>query len=275
MSKRPKLLLLFSIATVSLLLAGHVLNPVSSLEEIVLLLWLGVCGTICIYGLDMDSGNATNVKALAASFLNSSFKRFFLLQFFVLTLPLSLMYISGFRLVMLCAICFLGWLYSAGFTWNGIIYRVKDTLLAKNIFIGFGWGALVLAGAGTGDPKDILALFLFTSLQILVGSAIRDISDMKSDVVSGMRTLPVIFGVSKTLAILHVANLLTFFPGHAISQNPFIVMLMVVILGWKGLILINVKANKDSSTWTQTLNILTCLFIFILVLFQHAYELYR
>jgi hypothetical protein len=38
------------------------------------------------------------------------------------------------------------------------------------------------------------------------------------------------------------------------------------VIGWKALIIEKVKRNNQSILWTQTLNILTCFLILILVL---------
>jgi 4-hydroxybenzoate polyprenyltransferase len=233
-----------------------------------LILWLGICGTILIYDNPAASARFSQMNKL------SLIQWLFLLQFILITLPLSILYVSNFRLAVLIGICFLGWLYSKSFDINGNTFRVKDTLFIKNIFIGLGWGLLVIVGAGTADNKMIMAVFLFTSLQISVGSIIRDISDVENDTRTGMRTMPIVFGIHKTITILQVLNLLTFFPPLLIKQNWYLVIFMLTIITWKWIVLMKVKTTHQSSLWTQTLNILTCSLIFIFILVHFGYELY-
>jgi 4-hydroxybenzoate polyprenyltransferase len=262
---------MFLIATVSLLLAGRIHNPVSGLPETLLILWLGICGTLFIYGTAFGYHGLKNWKMVTRNIFSSSRKGAFAIQFILIAIPLSLIYLPAFELIALGCIGLLGLLYSFDFSWNGTIYRVKDLPLIKNVFIGFGWGILLLAGAGTVHDEKIIALFVFMSFQILLGSIVRDIFDIKIDFAAGQKTLPVILGSGRTIKLIHICNILTFFVGYALSQSREIALVMLLVIMWKGIILFKVSRDINSHAWTQSLNILTCFFLLLILLIQHTY----
>jgi 4-hydroxybenzoate polyprenyltransferase len=269
-----KTLILFHIAAASLLLAGHLLHPVWNAGEMLLLQWCGFCGIIFVYSLHNRLTDLKHWLSFFRDFSAHPLKVIFVLQFVFLTLPVSVFFLSGFRLLVLGGICLMGIFYSVNIAMGNKNYIIKKLFLVKNVFIGFGWGALILVGAGTFEPDNIKALFLFTSFQVLLGSIIRDISDLERDSGDGFRTVPLVIGVDKTLLLLHIANLLSFLPPFFFFADKAFGIFMLIIIGWKSLSLLKVKSNHGSPMWTQTFNILTCFFIFIIILIQRAYELY-
>jgi len=265
MTNRQRILLLFVIATQSLLLAGFLLVPTMTIIELLLLLWLGISGTLLIYGSTIGH-HSLSIKKGLQQLVQSKLQLLFVAQVVLLIIPASIVILSWFQLVVLASICLLGWLYSIPFTIQGKPFRLKNVFLFKNTFIGFAWGALIVVGAGTVFDDQVLALFLFTSLQIVVGSTVRDCADIEHDTTSGVRTLPVIIGLKKTIQWLHLANVLTVIPSYLVCQDHRMLILMVVVLAWKALILEKARRNNHSVLWTQTFNILTCFVIFVLVL---------
>ncbi|MFO0494949.1 MAG: UbiA family prenyltransferase, partial [Flavobacteriia bacterium] len=123
----------------------------------------------------------------------------------------------------------------------------------------------ILVGAGSCSSSIVLAFFLFTSIQVMIGSSIRDIADIQKDQNSGMNTLPVRFGIKNTVRILNALNLCSlgalFF---ALETNYWIVMALVFL--WRAIVLAKVKIPKESILWTQTMNILTCTLLLLTML---------
>ncbi len=265
MTKRLRILILFVIATQSLLLTGFVLSPTMGTNELLLLLWLGISGTLIIYGSDIGHHSLTLKKSLR-KLMQHPLQILFVAQFILLVIPAAFILLSWFQLIVLASICLLGWLYSIPFKINQKQFQLKNMFTVKNTFIGFAWGALIVVGAGTITEEKVLALFLFTSLQIVVGSIVRDCADIQHDSKNEVRTLPVIIGLKKTIIWLHVANLLTFLPSYLIFQDARMLVVMGIVIGWKALILEKARRNNHSMLWTQTFNILTCFVIFILIL---------
>lgn len=274
MTSKIRLIILFIIATSSLLFAGNILNSVWTLPQILILQWCGLCGTIMIYYYDHYFVGVVNYKVFLKEFMHDKLRGLFILQFMFIALPLSIYLLPLFSTVLLACICLFGILYSAKFTFNGVKVRVKDIFLIKNILIGFNWGALILVGAGTIAQAMIAAVFLFTSLQIVIGSIVRDINDIEKDKIANMKTVPIVLSVKNTLLALHISNPLTILCGYLVFWNISFVALMGIIIVWKGLIIWNAGRNNASLIWCQTLNILICFGIFIILLIQHAYGSY-
>jgi 4-hydroxybenzoate polyprenyltransferase len=214
---------------------------------------IGINGTILIYGFDFGYGAGKSISNYLKNSRKHKFQSFFLLQLVLVSFPLSL--------------CFLGLIYSLQITLNGQEFRFKRVLLVKNGFIGFAWGALILVGAGTFELTNALLFFWFMSLQIFVGSIARDCADLEHDKKMGVQTLPLKLGLKRTVLLLQLANALT---GLVLLAFP-ISMALTAIVGlnvvWRGLVIYKVSKNNDSMFWTQTLNILACLFFYLLVLF--------
>jgi 4-hydroxybenzoate polyprenyltransferase len=92
-------------------------------------------------------------------------------------------------------------------------FRLKDTLLLKNVIVAFCWAfATVLPPViyyGIGISQTVLILFLFVFLRILLGGIFFDLRDVEGDKRAGVRTLPVVFGNDKTVMFLHSLNVLS------------------------------------------------------------------
>lgn len=267
MSRKTKLILLFIIATQSLLLSGFYLTNETDSYQLFFTSLLGINGTLFIYGFDFGYGARKSILTYLTNSRKHLFQSIFLLQFVFISFPLSLFILSWNRLVVIGIIGLLGLIYSFPISMNGKEFRFKRLLLVKNLFIGFAWGALILVGAGSFNHSIVFLFFMFMSLQIFVGSIARDCADLEHDKKMGVQTLPLKLGLNRTVFILQIANGLTAavlctFP----ISSPIITILLLSIF-WRGLVIYKVGKNNDSMFWTQTLNILACLFFYLLVLF--------
>jgi 4-hydroxybenzoate polyprenyltransferase len=130
----------------------------------------------------------------------------------ILALVLSMLY-GITALAIACIPLVLGFLYSASFLPPRLGYRrLKEVPFVKNLIVGFSWGLLpgmlpvIIAGA-TPDSRTFV-IFLLFSMWGFVASIIPDIRDRAGDALSGIHTIPVIFGDKKARDFLLYANLI-------------------------------------------------------------------
>jgi 4-hydroxybenzoate polyprenyltransferase len=113
-------------------------------------------------------------------------------------------------------------------------------------------------------------MFWFVAVQVGFGSIIRDINDVAHDRLKGLITLPIYLGIPKTLLVLNMVNLLSIFicvPFVGFDPASWMYLFSIAVIIYKAFILFRVQQNHDQQIWTQYLNILTCLLIFLLTCF--------
>ncbi len=268
---RYKSLPMFFAAANSLLLSGYISQTYVLDLSILLLLWIGVCGIFIVYRFNDFVDQSSNFKFNAKLFFKQRINLLFVFQFVIVVLPLSCILLSLFRLALLATIAVLGILYSVKFTVLQRSFRLKNVFLLKNLLIGIAWGALVLIGANGCATTYTKSLFVFCSLQVVIGSIIRDIPDVSKDTNELVKSLPVVLGINTTLKILHVLNFATLAVGFMVSWQTYFFILTLIIVAWRCLVLHKIKTSYSQHSWTQYWNLITCVFIFIITLFQSMY----
>jgi len=269
---KRRIVFLFCVATSSLLFAGNLFNPNLSFLQIIALQWFGICGTILVYYYDVYLADFFKQSFSMNDFLENKIRTFFILQFAILAVPVVLFVLPPISLMVFLLMFFFGIIYSFNISYAGKTLQLRDIFIFKNIVIGFNWGALVLAGAGLVNDRFLLAVFLFTSLQIVIGSVVRDVFDIDKDRLTNMKTLPVVLNVANTLNLMHVANVFTLLVAFTIDLNVRFLIFALPIILWKALIIYNTQQNNKSALWCQTLNILLCFGIFFTLLIQSNYD---
>ncbi len=265
---------LFFIASNSLLLAGSIITHTWNLSQLLLIQWCGVCGIFLIYRFNDFIDQTHSFRFNIKRFFSIKLHVIVIAQLLFITFPVALNLLSDFRIITLLSICLLGVLYSLNFPFNGRNNRIKNIFLVKNIFIGFAWGSLILVGAGVFNHGLTMGLFIFTSLQVVIGSIIRDIPDIERDKTDRVKSLPAVFGTKVTLYVLHALNLLSFLSGYLMEKNNGFLLFMLIIISWRFISFIKIQKHNDSKLWTQTFNLLTCFLIFIIILVQYLYGVY-
>jgi 4-hydroxybenzoate polyprenyltransferase len=195
-------------------------------------------------------------------------------QFFLFTIPSVFYFLSPLRIALLSAICILGILYSINFKIGDSGFRLKNVFIVKNLFIGILWGSLILVGANGATNSIVNGLWIFTTLQVFIGSIIRDIPDVQSDKKDSVNSFPVVMGEKKTIVLLHVLNIISFGAGYALERKNEFILLMGITIVWRFISLVKVQSNPNSRLWSQTFNLLTCFLIFAVSSFELLYELY-
>lgn len=135
--------------------------------------------------------------------------------------------------------------YYACYCLLGIAYSVasyKRVLFLKNAYTGFGIGLIYLTGAA-GVGVSATYGFLFFAAFICVASIISDLRDYKGDALTGIKTVPVVFGYSATKNALEIT--LAFMAAYTITTRYWLMapFMFAMILG-----LIKDKARLAHST---------------------------
>jgi 4-hydroxybenzoate polyprenyltransferase len=267
-----KNLLIFVVSSSALIGSGFVLSGSWDFRKLVILLWLNFSGLYLIYRLN-DFIDAQPDRRINLRFFFQDRKHAVLtFQLFAVCIPLAAWLLDSFSLVVLSLASLTGLFYSIQFRFGTKSFRLKNIFLLKNVLIGAVWGSLVLVGYGNKPDPTTLHLFIFVALQVVIGSIIRDIPDVRADKDEGVNSLPVVLGTRATYFFMHGLNLLAVALGLLVSQDLFI--LVAVISGWRFINLIFLAKNPDNPLWTQKINLLTCLLILCVLIAGMLYSRY-
>ena len=91
--------------------------------------------------------------------------------------------------------------------------RLKEIVGLKSVLVAFSWGftgALLPASFQAVDVAKIVMAFTYIFIQILVNTILCDVRDMDGDRSSGVKTLPIALGLSRTRKLLFIVNTLMF-----------------------------------------------------------------
>jgi 4-hydroxybenzoate polyprenyltransferase len=114
--------------------------------------------------------------------------------------------------------------------------RFKEIPLFKNVIIAILWALLVtvpFSASGTAMNSVISLLILFVFLQFLIESISRDLPDAQGDVKAGFLTIPSVFGLRNTLALLLIINTISVIVIIACSTLMFFTSLILIGCAWR------------------------------------------
>jgi 4-hydroxybenzoate polyprenyltransferase len=263
----------FFLASTSLLLTGFFASDNKDLMSLFLLIWCNIIGVFLVYRLndiiDQNSEFSFNLK----NFFSYKLHSIVVFQFVFITIPLALYYLNLFVVLLLSIGAVFGILYSISFRIGNCVYRIKNVFLIKNILIGLVWGGLVLIGAGIMGNELVWLIFVFASVQVFIGGILRDIPDLEKDKFSGVKSLPVVIGVSKTILFVHLVNLgfLVFCFLNQYDQL-FLIFCTIPTL-WRMLNIELLRREPNKRIWSQSLNLFTCILIMISFLIVKNYDI--
>lgn len=266
---KDKRLLQFLIATLALLLSGSLATHNTDIEMISVLVLGGLCGVVLIYDVPMVNYRDP-LKRRIRQFLSHRRKVFYTLLLIFLA-PFALMVLSKLSFFLFALTALLGVLYSYPIRINNQLIRLKNFLFLKNFLIGISWGALVLIGAGSFDHTVALLITVFASIQVFIGSMIRDLSDVSFDKNRGVQSFPVVFGVSNTLRFMHLVNVGSLAIGMFTNSGTNLLILVSIIVGWRFINLSMIKEDHMPKIWLQKFNLLTCSLFFVILLIQYIW----
>jgi 4-hydroxybenzoate polyprenyltransferase len=120
----------------------------------------------------------------------------------------------------------------------GVVYsacRLKNSLLLKNVYTGFGIPLVYFIGAAAVSP-EIIADYVMLSLFLFCGSVISDLRDFEGDKVSNVRTLPTFLGyeaangISKMAVASVLLLVLAFRVGTLMMLSPFLAVMLYLLV---------------------------------------------
>lgn len=260
-----KKLTLFFLASSTLVGSGFVLAGLKDWWLLSLLIYCNLTGVFLVYRLndciDQDAGLSLNLK----HFFKPHLHRIVVAQFVLILIPLAFILLSSFSVYVLIIAALLGTAYSLTITVNQTAFRIKNVFLLKNVLIGLVWGSLVLIGANSIFMEDIFALFLFTSVQVMIGSMIRDVPDLTKDLEHHVKSFPVVFGIKNTILIMHFFNLASLLTYLFFDSEIWLFGLLAIVL-WRTINLVLLAKSPQNKQWSQSMNLYTCILIFIVTL---------
>ncbi|MEX1002401.1 MAG: UbiA family prenyltransferase [Crocinitomicaceae bacterium] len=260
-------------ASASLLISGWLLSADHDWKTLAFLLYCNLSGVFLVYRLndcvDQNSRLTFNLK----QFFSYPLHRFVVIQFVVIAIPLAILWLNDFRITVLAVSAIVGVLYSLSFQWGQKQYRIKNIFILKNLLIGAAWGALVLIGSGHLQSDFVRCLFIFCTLQVIIGSVIRDVPDVEKDHLNRVKSLPVVIGEKRTLFLMQLLNLFSFLSLILIDWKPGWLIAFTAVIIWRTINLFQLSAAKGAAQkyWSQTFNLLCCVLIFFAILILRIY----
>lgn len=265
-SVKFKKLGLFFLASSALVATGFLWSEIPDWKVILLLLYCNFTGVFLVYRLndciDQDVALSLNIKHFFVIHLH----KLIVAQFILILIPLGYFWLPDFSWVVLAIGAVLGTLYSLTFTINHVHFRIKNVFVLKNILIGLVWGGLVLIGAGRFDSDIIQGLFCFVTLQVMIGSMVRDVPDLEKDREHHVQSFPVMIGVRNTIFVMHCLNLLSLSFVYFMTGWKLWLLAFGSVLLWRFFNLIQLQKAPHDKFWSQTANLFTCILIFLVVL---------
>lgn len=233
-----------------------------SLPEALVISLCTIALVLFVYGFDdlMDDGKLR-------TFIKSP-KLWSLVSFGLVALIISYAFLGVESFWSAAFVLTSGLFYSITFEYKKTSFKLKSVAWLKNILIGVGWGALIFLGAGSVETLPILISALFLTLQVIIGSIIRDLDDIEEDRQKSVNTLPVALGFKKTITYTHGLNLLSLFILLAAliwcPQQNILWMLWIFAVIYRATMIAIIGRRHEDSFFMQPVNIATCGLIFFL-----------
>lgn len=266
-----KNLLLFFVASSSLIVSGFIVGNTKDLYQLGLLLWCNFTGVFLVYRLNDSIDQNRDLKFNIISFFAIPLHKLVVLQFLIVLIPLSVIYLNSFILTILSIAASLGILYSINFKIGAYQFRLKNVFLVKNLLIGLTWGSLVLIGAGSLVNPFLTLLFVFASTQVFLGGMIRDIPDLEKDKLAKVQSFPVILGVPATISFMHLVNIgVASYVMYTMFHWQIVVFFGVPTL-WRSINIYLVGKSPSNREWSQYMNLFTCVIILLMLLLLLMY----
>jgi 4-hydroxybenzoate polyprenyltransferase len=139
--------------------------------------------------------------------------------------------ISVFALVVLIIPLIIGVIYSVPIKKS--IPRLKEVLGLKSVVVALCWaitGAFLPLSSVSVSINEVILVFCYIFVVILVNTTIFDTLDVEGDVVSGVNTLPTVLGLKNTMGLLFIIHSFSVFWVFYCFLNGFFVSYIPVLL---------------------------------------------
>lgn len=153
-----------------------------------------------------QNGNSLNVER--TKYLSQTLNVRNIIMIIYVSLFLFTVYLAKSPVAFLILVIIIG-----GILYTLVVKRFTTVVVGlKNIYVAFFWSTLVfvvpLHYSLPLSDRLFISFALIVFIRWIVNSAYFDIKDLKGDKKLGLKTLPVVYGVPKTIRILHVFNML-------------------------------------------------------------------
>ena len=263
-----KNLLWFYVASVSLLLSGSIISYNHSLLKLFVLVWCNISGVFLIYRFNDFTDHESAFRFNIVRFLSTPSHLIVTLQLLFFAIPAAFLSLEKEILWILSIASILGFIYSFNFKLKNYSFKLKNIFLVKNLLIGLVWGSLVLIGSENLYYENVFFLFVYCSLQVFIGGVIRDVPDLKMDEKNGVNSLPVVLGVANTIKLMHFINFISLILYLFIDNNLIFFLFFLIPFFWRCFNLLLLKGSPNNLKWSQTMNLFTCVLIFIVTIFN-------
>lgn len=134
-------------------------------------------------------------------------------------------------------------------------FRLKDLSIIKSVIVSSLWAMLqliLLFANSSVIPISIIFLLIFLFLQILIGTIIGDIKDLKGDLKFGIRTIPALLGLERMPFFLFILNSLSaiiLFLGILIFNLKSYLILLPLVCLWRYYTIWLIQRKKNSMVY--------------------------
>ncbi|MCH2233233.1 MAG: UbiA family prenyltransferase [Crocinitomicaceae bacterium] len=230
-----------------------------------------ITGVFLVYRLNDSIDQHHDLKFNIRKFWGNPLHKVCIIQFVFILIPASLYFLSSFTFWVMAIAAVAGFIYSITLHINGKKFRIKNVFIVKNLFIGLAWGALVFIGAGGYSNPLTIAFFIFASVQVFIGSVIRDIPDFKKDIENNVKSLPVVLGIKNTIYGMKLLNITSVASVYFIEWDDNIMFVISAVIVWRLVNLRLLYKGENIKFWSQTFNLATCVLIYLGAVFLEFY----
>ncbi|MBX9768627.1 MAG: UbiA family prenyltransferase [Bdellovibrionales bacterium] len=242
-----------SAAALAIVFTGASFHPGDQLKQAFLASLVTVLLMIFVYGID------TLADRYPAQDISRNEK--LTLAVILLLATITACFLPAASLISGLLILILGFSYSHSIPLkrSSNSFLLKSLFGVKNLWIGSAWGIGIYLGSGDFNSTPSFVTALFVTLQVFIGSCLRDIDDVEEDELRGIHTLPRTLGIDHTYSTLHFLNLLSgiFLLAVYPSGGHWIVMLWIPVI-WRALNLEWLRRKAPGAWATQYMNLATC-----------------
>jgi len=267
-----KKLFLFFVASSSLIVSGALLAQTFDFLSLTFLIYCNLTGVFLVYRLNDCIDHDAGLKLNLHNFFGNLLHKIITVQFVLILIPIAFFTLNKFSLIVLTLAGMAGTIYSLSFHFGNSQFRIKNVFILKNILIGIAWGSLILIGAGSMESISIFSLFIFASVQVVVGSIIRDVPDFSKDKTNGVNSFPVVLGMKASLAWMHLLNAFSFLVFTYFDFPLLVYILFLIIVFWRSVNISFLSKESEQKFWSQTANLMTCVLILFAVIILKKYE---
>ncbi|MEM5771824.1 MAG: UbiA family prenyltransferase [Candidatus Aenigmatarchaeota archaeon] len=148
-------------------------------------------------------------------------------------------------------------------------FRLKNILLIKNLVVALGWAVIPLFASTYMSSPNLLLITVCSIIvffAVLINTIIFDIKDIKGDRISGVRTIPSIYGISftKKLGIfldIMLFLVIIFFIIFKVLSEKFLLFSLLVLFIIFYILAIDEKNALFISEYIANLDMLVILFL--------------